>query len=199
MVGAGLAYIEFAWAISGVQAGDDTWTMQSFESVDELRNGLISWAKNGPPIVKPISMPPPGQPPIPFTNTIEELLTEICRQMCEGKADLDEVWRAMNRAYTEGRWQILGALDEALQGVDVANVSFFDAYSKRMSPDLWSESFVNNFINRVTDPGATSFFASYACNGLLRRALQGAGYAFSKQDGWGGKRHNTQAIRVAPE
>jgi hypothetical protein len=196
VVGAGLAYIEFVWAIHGVRAGDDTWTMQSFESEDVLRNALISWAAKGPPEIPHLTLPQPGAAPIPFNDKVENLLTEICRQMCEGKAPFEKVWLAMHRAYTEGRWQILGALDEDLNGVETANVSFFDAYSKRMSPELWSESFLAKFIQRVTRLDSTSFFASYACNGILRRALQHAGYSFSKQEGWGGKRHNTQAVRV---
>lgn len=65
---------------------------------------------------------------------------------------------------------------------------FLDGFSPAKNPELWSPALMHE-VARHTVPGGT--FATYTAAGHVRRALAEAGFAVTRQPGFGRKRHMT--------
>ncbi len=72
-----------------------------------------------------------------------------------------------------------------------ADAWFLDGFSPAKNPELWSPDLMAE-IARHTAPGGT--FATYTAAGHVRRALAEAGFAVSRQPGFGRKRHMTTGV-----
>ena len=96
------------------------------------------------------------------------------------------------------QWEIFGILDE--QSAELKQTSppfdviYFDAYSEKASPELWSESLLKGLIQNLCAP--TAVFATYACTGRLSRCLNQAGFVSVRSEGFKGKRNSTLMTRV---
>ena len=74
------------------------------------------------------------------------------------------------------------------------NVIFYDAYSSKTHPELWEESFLDQFIQKFCDPLCA--FSSYAKVGSLNRMLKKHGFVVDKKSlGFASKRQSTRAFR----
>ena len=71
-----------------------------------------------------------------------------------------------------------------------ADAWFLDGFSPAKNPELWGPELMAE-VARHTAPGGTA--ASYTAAGHVRRALEAAGFAVSRQSGYGRKRHMTVA------
>lgn len=69
-----------------------------------------------------------------------------------------------------------------------ADAWFLDGFSPAKNPQLWSPDLMTE-VARHTAPGGT--FATYTAAGHVRRALADAGFAVTRQPGFGNKRHMT--------
>ncbi len=69
-----------------------------------------------------------------------------------------------------------------------ADAWFLDGFSPAKNPELWSPTLMHE-VARHTAPGGT--FATYTAAGHVRRALADAGFAVTRQPGFGHKRHMT--------
>jgi tRNA U34 5-methylaminomethyl-2-thiouridine-forming methyltransferase MnmC len=69
-----------------------------------------------------------------------------------------------------------------------ADAWFLDGFSPAKNPELWSPDLMCE-VARHTAPGGT--FATYTAAGHVRRALAEAGFAVTRQPGFGRKRHMT--------
>lgn len=69
-----------------------------------------------------------------------------------------------------------------------ADAWFLDGFSPARNPELWSPDLMAE-VARHTAPGGT--FATYTAAGHVRRSLQAAGFAVSRLQGHGHKRHMT--------
>jgi tRNA U34 5-methylaminomethyl-2-thiouridine-forming methyltransferase MnmC len=69
-----------------------------------------------------------------------------------------------------------------------ADAWFLDGFSPAKNPELWQPDLLTQ-VARHTHAGGT--FATYTAAGHVRRALQSAGFAVTRQPGFGHKRHMT--------
>ena len=72
-----------------------------------------------------------------------------------------------------------------------ADAWYLDGFSPAKNPELWEEALMRE-VARHTAPGGT--FATYTAAGHVRRALQAAGFAVTRQPGFAGKRHMTTGV-----
>lgn len=69
-----------------------------------------------------------------------------------------------------------------------ADAWFLDGFAPARNPELWEPQLLAE-VARHTNPGGT--FATYTAAGHVRRALGEAGFAVTRQTGYGRKRHMT--------
>lgn len=69
-----------------------------------------------------------------------------------------------------------------------ADAWYLDGFSPAKNPELWSPDLMAE-VARHTRPGGT--FATYTAAGHVRRSLASAGFAVTRQPGYGRKRHMT--------
>jgi tRNA U34 5-methylaminomethyl-2-thiouridine-forming methyltransferase MnmC len=72
-----------------------------------------------------------------------------------------------------------------------ADAWFLDGFSPAKNPELWSPDLMAE-VARHTAPGGT--FATYTAAGHVRRALAEAGFAVTRQPGFGRKRHMSTGV-----
>lgn len=86
----------------------------------------------------------------------------------------------------------VGDANDLLSGWDgAADAWFLDGFAPARNPDLWSPALMRA-VARHTRPGGT--VASYTAAGHVRRALDEAGFAITREQGYGRKRHMTRGI-----
>jgi tRNA U34 5-methylaminomethyl-2-thiouridine-forming methyltransferase MnmC len=84
---------------------------------------------------------------------------------------------------------ILGDARDTLPAWDgLADAWFLDGFSPAKNPELWSPGLMAE-VARHTAPGGS--FATYTAAGHVRRSLAEAGFAVTRQPGYGRKRHMT--------
>ncbi|OFZ16923.1 MAG: hypothetical protein A2Z20_09435 [Bdellovibrionales bacterium RBG_16_40_8] len=76
----------------------------------------------------------------------------------------------------------------------IFGVIFFDAFSSKSTPELWTENFLKMFLKKVAAPNCA--LATYAATGSLNRALKESNFILKKQKGFSGKRESTRALRL---
>lgn len=70
----------------------------------------------------------------------------------------------------------------------------FDAFSSKSSPELWTQEFLEDFFAKACLPECV--FATYACTGVLKRALRNSGFDVEVRAGFSSKRDSTFAVRT---
>ncbi|MGI9526600.1 MAG: tRNA (5-methylaminomethyl-2-thiouridine)(34)-methyltransferase MnmD [Weeksellaceae bacterium] len=70
------------------------------------------------------------------------------------------------------------------------NLIYFDAFGKRVQPNLWTEEVFDIAFKALKD---NSLFTTYACNGTTKRALAQVGFTVEKISGPPGKREMINA------
>ena len=71
-----------------------------------------------------------------------------------------------------------------------ADAWFLDGFSPARNPEMWGQDLMIA-VGQHTRPGGTA--ATYTAAGHVRRALVAAGFAVTRQPGYGRKRHMTTA------
>ncbi|HHC30241.1 MAG TPA: FAD-dependent oxidoreductase, partial [Rhodobacterales bacterium] len=71
-----------------------------------------------------------------------------------------------------------------------ANAWYLDGFSPAKNPELWGDNLLQA-VGKHTAPSGTA--ATYTAAGFVRRALAAAGFAVTRQPGFGRKRHMTVA------
>jgi hypothetical protein len=99
----------------------------------------------------------------------------------------------LRRAFKNSRFEIRGVLEISNLPDQRFDFIFFDAYSAAASPELWTEEFFEKFLNTCASPQCS--FSTYACTGILQRALKKAGFEVIKRPGFQGKRESLSAFR----
>ena len=91
---------------------------------------------------------------------------------------------------------VVGDARATLPGWDGrANAFFLDGFSPAKNPELWQPDLLAEVALHLA-PGGT--LATYTAAGHVRRALQDAGLAVTRRQGYGRKRHMTVARLAAP-
>lgn len=166
VIGLGLAYIELSWALNPhAQPGQLT----SFEKIEDLRNLFLNWI-----------------------NTDENMIyNDISKFMAQAQEfDLNQLKTKLKDNYNIQKIQedLLGFKEQQKW-----NVICYDAFSSKTNQELWSETFLDNFINRHTEEDCV--FTTYACTGVLKRVLLKNNFKVIKRIGFQGKRDATLALR----
>lgn len=90
-------------------------------------------------------------------------------------------------------WKKRGLLNFETQVSKPFNFVAYDAFSQATDGPLWTDDFLDFFLTNLC--GKDCVFSTYACTGILKRALQRNGFLFIKRHGFNGKRDATLALR----
>lgn len=172
-VGLGLAYNEMLTQAELLRRED--WRLWSFEPVEALREGFRAWIY--------------GED----RGELADVLACVCAQTSASFAITPEMLRAGLRSSLDcGRLELRGAFPEAAGGT-LANVVYYDAYSRKMDEELWAEQMLTRTFSELLQPDCV--LATYARTGNLNRSLRQLGFRASGKIGFAGKRESTMAFR----
>jgi len=101
----------------------------------------------------------------------------------------------LKRAYFEKRWHLHGPLSPNDYAKEKVNLFFWDAFSRKTSPELWDEAFLVRLLSELADSDV-SFLSTYACNGPIQRALRANHFEVIKTKGFQNKRQSILAKRI---
>lgn len=90
-------------------------------------------------------------------------------------------------------WHCEGELTSETKLNEPFNFVAYDAFSQFTDGPLWTDKFLDFFLTNLCAKDCV--FATYACTGLLKRALIRNNFVFIKRRGFTGKRDATLALR----
>lgn len=161
--------------------------IESFEGSDELRHGFILWlTRNSSTQHDPFI--------IRLFKTLDLVLEKIANNFSiEPMSIVQKIndLRATNK-FIIRKWLTLETKFDTKFGV-----IFFDAFSSKSSPQLWTDQFLKSFLNEASAP--TCGIATYAATGSLNRALRHSQFVLKNQPGFAGKRQSTRAFKIAAD
>lgn len=91
------------------------------------------------------------------------------------------------------RLQILINKLENIKLLPVYDLVYYDAFSVRHQPEMWSDEMIAHTCNFLKPGG---IFVSYAITGKLKRALKSAGFTIEKLPGAPGKREMIRGRKI---
>lgn len=103
------------------------------------------------------------------------------------------VCRTLEHWHQAGSWLMAPALAKDTLPTEKYEIVLYDAFSSKTSPQLWSEEFLIEFLDRVM--AAKSLFSTYACTGALKRSLKARQFELVIREGFHGKRNSTLGRR----
>lgn len=175
-LGLGLGYNELI-TISELRKNElHDFTIYSFETVKQLREGFAAWAGGG------------------TGGKLAFVLDQVCKQVARAQnlpAALLKIW--LREAFEESALHLRGSFPEDCVQMPPINLVYFDAFSKKMSPELWVEERLIEQLNRLL--ANNCIFTSYASMSALNRALEQLNFRRTKKTGFSGRRESTLAIR----
>ena len=144
-------------------------------------------------------------PEVPLTYTTFEAFPITAQEMARSHAafpdaaavsgPLIEAWSTGQRHFDFGRVAVTVIEADARTALPLwvgrADAWYLDGFSPAKNPELWGEDLMAE-VARHTAPGGT--FATYTAAGHVRRALQAAGFAVTRQPGFARKRHMTTGV-----
>jgi len=174
-LGLGLGYNE--WIALAEVMDSATFTLWSFEADPVLRQSFTMWL-NGEAADTTLAEA--------FTAVLESVAAHFQIK----SLDLKTFGRT---AFQRGQWHIRGRFPDDAAGTEGCTCVFYDAFSKKMDPDLWNEDDLVTRLAQVSD--ANCVLATYAATGSLNRALKRLGFRLTGKSGFLNKRESTLAIR----
>ncbi len=175
-IGLGLAYNELI-SHSFALSEKINLSLLSFESEEFLRTQFLNWANN-----------------IYAAETLSSTYAQILDRCGSEFHVSPHAVREHLQAQLKNDRLILKSsfqLDEL--GDRPFNVVYFDPFSKKKSPEFWSEEFLNEFLKVACAPHCV--FSTYAATGVLKRALSASGFRVDLRPGFSGKKHSIFATR----
>ena len=177
VVGLGLGYIEISWAVEFLKTRkfkNCQSRLTSFEVELELVENFKSWF-------------------LQSTKTSEtklDIYNTICQHL-DSEVPINDIKQILSKNYENS--EILNDLFIDYKKSNKAHVICFDAFSSKTTQNLWSEDFLNKYINQCAEEDC--IFTTYACTGVLKRALKNNGFVLNERLGFKGKRDSTFAVR----
>jgi hypothetical protein len=170
-VGTGLGYNEFLAAAFGLKnnISKSGFFLSTFESENFIRQEFTHWLSNTKS---------------EWSHIYDGAATEVARRFDLNIEDI--------RSYLSDT-DIQATLDKSTVLNHKYSVIFFDFFSSKATPELWTPEALEVFLKSACLP--TCILASFSSKGDLRRALQGAGFQVEKRAGFFGKRQCTYSIR----
>ena len=130
---------------------------------------------------------------------VYKAMIQVIELVCEHyELKPKDMIQSAHKLLASSDWKLYGALtNESLALIEPVTVVFYDAFSKKMSPELWQEEFLTNFLLHTAAPEGC-VFSTYACTGSLKRSLKQSGFHLIPRQGFEGKRESTLAIKQSP-
>lgn len=178
VVGLGLGYIELLIAIKSLLLGLSDVKIVSYESEEGLRQGFLDFLNE---------KLPEGE----MSKTYSAILQGLLIKLKAHHLSSEKV-----KEFLKNHLEIRGALDLSSMPIEKFHGIYFDAFSKKTTPTLWSEEFLAKFFSQVASM-ELSAIGTYACTGHLKRCLKSLGFQLESKLGFKAKRDATFAVRVA--
>lgn len=172
-LGLGLGYNELIALAEFHRRNRTNFKIWSFEADDYLREQFINWlnGKNGP-----------------LNSIYDEISSAI-----EEHFKLTGIKKFAAEQFEQKNLQLRGSFPKDISGVVDAGIFFFDAFSNKMSPELWQELDMLSSLKELLSSHAV--LCTYAATGALNRVLKQLGFRLLDRPGFQGKRESTLAIR----
>ena len=175
-LGLGLGYNELLLLAQSYKKNVEIY-LDSYESFEPLRANFCAWLCNEK---------------CELFDVYDEIIEMICQQDGISVAALKTFVR---QKMIDKAFCLHGAFSQNEFRRSTYHGILFDAFSEKTSPELWSESFLNEFLDQCCEP--VCVFATYAAKSSLTKALTRAQFCVEKIRGFGGKRQSTWARRGA--
>ncbi|AGH95547.1 MnmC family methyltransferase [Pseudobdellovibrio exovorus] len=175
VVGLGLGYIEISWA--QVIPNTEAHSLVSFEIEESLRQNFMSW----------LELP---------TDALEHTLyDDIYQSLKEFGISAPQI---QVKQHLKQNFQLNPIEHDLRDFVSPSkplrwNIVCYDAFSSKTNQDLWTEDFLQKFIDNHCEEDCV--FTTYACTGILKRVLVSRGFEFVKRTRFKGKSDSTLALR----
>lgn len=172
-VGLGLGYNEILIACESLKQQKTVGEILSYEAVSFLTENFANWLTRKESVLADI-----------YQEVLSGLAKTYGLEATAIQSHLEELWHS-------GKLKILGRLEES--ETRPAHGILFDAFSKKTSPELWDENFLDHFFKDATQPAC--FVSTYACSGVLKRALRKNNFTLNIIKGYAKKKESTFAER----
>ncbi|MCB0411619.1 MAG: hypothetical protein KDD22_03790 [Bdellovibrionales bacterium] len=179
-LGLGLAYNEFIAASLALKLGTSSSVfIESYETVAPLREFIVNYLER-------------RSVPEGFQHAYD-WIAEACTKRFE--IQRQELLSLLLEWKQSNQWQIKeGFHPSNFQSCTRFHVFLYDAFSRKMNPELWTEESLQKFL--LDHSQIPAIFATYAATGALNRALKANEFVLLDQPGFAGKRQSTMAIRT---
>lgn len=189
-VGLGLGYNEILFAVEALaqEIAPENAAIESFEIDDILVSSFYDFIEKG------------ADPSGIYTKICDFFIQDRRRLVGEElnkglpPLEISQIRLWLQKAFESGSLRIRTALSPQVRFSRKFHVIFYDAFSSKTDPDLWSEEFLFNFWSEVAE--ANCLVSTYACTGALKRSLKKAGFALEIKEGFQSKRDRTLGVRV---
>ena len=177
-VGLGLGYVELLVAREFLDtAKDQKVILQSFEIVPELVDYFKAWIFNQP-----------------LHPEVQETYDQIGHFVFDFDAQKTQKAKIfLGELYQKKQWLIGEALEECRHPQANFHGLMYDAFSRAVSPELWTPEFLKNFLRQWAAPQAC--LGTFSCTGDLKRSLKEEGFDLQVRLGFQSKRNCTLAFR----
>ncbi len=167
-VGLGFGYVELS---AFVRAKTATLQLISYEKEARLRTALLKFieGKNSE-----------------FDSCYEKIFSMYSKEYNFDEDTLKSFFKGPN-------FQLRETLIINSPPKETFNCILFDPFCSKFSPEFWTESDLNVFLQTVAQEKCV--FATYAATGALSRSLKAAGFKKLKHKGFAGKREFTLATK----
>lgn len=172
-LGLGLGYNELIALAEFQRRNQPGFRIWSFEADEYLREQFANWLK---------------EKDGPLTAIYDEILKSI-----ESHFKISGLKQLATEHYNQENIQLRGSYPKEIAGVENVGAFFFDAFSNKMSPELWQELDMLKSLKELLSPRAV--LCTYAATGALNRVLKQLGFRLLDRPGFQGKRESTLAIR----
>lgn len=171
-VGLGLGYNELIAAAVCLERGlsRSDAHIWSFENLPFLRESFQAWLQEQP-----------------------SALAEIYKEIGESISQQFAVSEHSLKQFLRDSLELRTSYPEDTSQIENVSCVFFDAYSSKMSPELWGEETLHSNLLRFIAPQCV--LTTYAATGNLKRALRALDFQLIPKLGFSGKRDCTLAIR----
>lgn len=174
-LGLGLGYNELIAVGEMHKSEVADWRLWSFEIQDVLRSGFIKWLEDSP---------------TDLGDVYDQVLLGVAGKLGMTAEDLKILTVA---AVKSGKLILRGSFPAEAGDMTACTCVFYDAFSKKMDPDLWDEPQLRARLEKRLAPQCV--LATYAATGVLNRILKSLGFRLLPRAGFLGKRESTLAIR----
>lgn len=176
-LGLGLGYNELITLAQAHNSKIEDIRIWSFEASPLLRDGFRGWLENAALNTD-------------LGRALTQAATGVAVEFGLSLAALKDLART---ALTSGKLELRAKFPEDADNIEGCTCVYYDAFSKKLSPDLWIEDEIVRHLESIT--GSCCVLATYASTGALNRALKRLGFRLCDKKGFSGKRESTLAIR----